>query len=91
MASVNLPSIDYIPSFNEDTVPSGMLSDAQIEAVSYAGAAHEQILASGVRRGFFIGDGTGVGKGREIAGIIMDNKNKGRERAILYQARTGTP
>lgn len=34
------------------------------------------------RRGFFIGDGTGCGKGREVAGIILDNWLKGRRRAL---------
>ena len=32
--------------------------------------------------GFFIGDGAGVGKGRQIAGIIMDNYARGRRRAV---------
>jgi DNA topoisomerase IB/predicted RNA methylase len=34
------------------------------------------------RRGFFIGDGTGAGKGRQVAGIMFDNWNQGRKRAI---------
>lgn len=34
------------------------------------------------RTGFFIGDGTGVGKGREGAGCILDQWNQGRRRAI---------
>jgi hypothetical protein len=34
------------------------------------------------RRGFFLGDGTGVGKGRQVAAIILDNWLKGRRRAI---------
>ena len=28
--------------------------------------------------GFFIGDGAGVGKGRQISGIILDNYARGR-------------
>ena len=32
--------------------------------------------------GFFIGDGAGVGKGRQIAGIILDNYARGRRRHI---------
>jgi hypothetical protein len=35
-----------------------------------------------VRAGYFVADGTGVGKGRESAGIIMDNRNQGRTRAV---------
>lgn len=34
------------------------------------------------RRGWFLGDGTGVGKGRQIASIILDNWLKGRRRAL---------
>ena len=34
------------------------------------------------RKGFFLGDGTGCGKGREIAGVIADNLAQGRSRAL---------
>ena len=34
------------------------------------------------RRGWFLGDGTGAGKGRQVAGIILDNWLKGRCRAV---------
>jgi len=34
------------------------------------------------RRGFFLGDGTGCGKGRQIAAIIADNMAQGRGRAL---------
>jgi predicted RNA methylase len=34
------------------------------------------------RRGWFLGDGTGAGKGRQVAGILLDNWLKGRRRAI---------
>ena len=43
---------------------------------------HEQFLASGERAGFLIGDGAGVGKGRTIAGIILENFLQGRKKAI---------
>lgn len=52
-------------------------------------AAHEVSLVrddadDGVsfRRGFFLGDGTGCGKGRQIATIIADNMSQGRGRAL---------
>jgi hypothetical protein len=32
--------------------------------------------------GFFMGDGPGVGKGRQIAGIIMENYLRGRRKAV---------
>ncbi|ACI59568.1 putative methylase/helicase (plasmid) [Rhizobium leguminosarum bv. trifolii WSM2304] len=34
------------------------------------------------RRGWFLGDGTGAGKGRQAAGIIIDNWLKGRRRHV---------
>ena len=34
------------------------------------------------RRGWFLGDGTGAGKGRQVAGILLDNWLKGRRRAL---------
>ncbi|MCA0404823.1 MAG: strawberry notch family protein [Proteobacteria bacterium] len=34
------------------------------------------------RRGFYLGDGTGAGKGRQVAGIVLDNWLKGRRQAL---------
>ncbi len=34
------------------------------------------------RRGFFLGDGTGCGKGRQVAAIILDHWLRGRRRAL---------
>lgn len=38
--------------------------------------------AARYRRGWFLGDGTGAGKGRQAAGIILDNWLKGRRRHV---------
>ncbi len=52
-------------------------------------APHEVVLvredqadALRFRRGFFLGDGTGCGKGRQIAAIMADNMAQGRVRAV---------
>ncbi len=82
MASVLPPKSDYKPRIPASLVKSGALSDAQLEAIVYAGHAHSDVMANGKRRGFFIGDGTGVGKGREIAGIFLDNKQNGRTKGV---------
>lgn len=82
MSAIDPPNVTYTPSLDKKIIKDGVLSLAQLEAVVYAGQAHEQILPNGKRRGHFIGDGTGVGKGREIAGIIVDNFNKGRKKAV---------
>ena len=82
MSAVSSPKLTYVPKLDQSLIDSGALSDAQLENISYAGQAHEQKLPSGERKGYFIGDGTGVGKGRQIAGIIMDEWNRGRKKAI---------
>ena len=81
MAAVSMPKATYKPSLPADVVKNN-LSDAQLVTVTYAGQAHEQKLPDGRRKGFFVGDGTGVGKGRQIAGIILDNFVQGRTKAV---------
>jgi NTP hydrolase family protein/strawberry notch-like protein/inorganic pyrophosphatase-like protein len=82
MSAVTPPAPSYEISIPNKVVTSGKLSDIQIESIVYTGQAHEQKLPSGERKGFFIGDGTGVGKGREIAGVLMDNWKKGRKKGV---------
>jgi predicted RNA methylase len=104
MASVAPPKPTYRPHLPPALIADGLLSDAQLESVVYAGEAHAGYLAGswtvdetfdvvsaapddaeGVvrfRRGWFLGDGTGAGKGRQVAGILLDNWLKGRRRAV---------
>ncbi|MGA2026674.1 MAG: strawberry notch-like NTP hydrolase domain-containing protein, partial [Syntrophobacteraceae bacterium] len=90
MSSVDAPTVTYKPSIDSDILESGKISDAQMESIVRAGQAHEKILEGpeGHRQGYFIGDGTGVGKGREIAGIIHDNAQKGRKKSLWISANT---
>lgn len=87
MSAVNPPDPTYSPTLSPDIVDKGILSDAQLESLIYAGQAHGKFLPTAEgqipsRRGYFIGDGTGVGKGRQIAGIIADNWNQGRKKHV---------
>lgn len=90
LGSVKLPKPSYQPILDPAIVANGALSDVQLEAIIYAGEAHSRYLqadpidpnAPAPRQGFLIGHGTGVGKGRILAGIILDNWNQGRRRSI---------
>ena len=54
--------------------------DATYDLIS--AAADHADRAVHFRRGFMLGDGTGAGKGRQVAAIILDNWLKGRRRAL---------
>ncbi len=82
LASVEPPDSTYVPDIPSEVITEGRLSDLQMEAVSYIGQRHETVFVDGTRAGFWLGDGTGLGKGREIVGAIWDNWNKGRRRAV---------
>src|SRR5207249_717914 len=82
MAAVVPPDITYRPHLAPEIITEGRLSDIQVERVIYAGQRREQRLPDGSRAGYYVGDGTGVGKGRILAGIILDNWNQDRKRAL---------
>lgn len=85
MSAIDPPDVSYSPNLPNKVVTNGLLSELQLEAIAYAGQAHEQEIQVGenkFRKGFMIGDGTGVGKGREISGVILDNWTQGRHKAV---------
>lgn len=82
MAAVEPPDPTYVPALDSSIVRDGVLSEVQFERVVYAGQRHEQVLTDGARGGFYIGDGTGVGKGRCLAAVALDNWLRGRRRAL---------
>lgn len=83
MATVALPPMTYQPSLPASlTGPGGGLSAVQLESVVLAGQQNEITHGDGARGALLIGDGTGVGKGRETASILLDNWNKGRRRLV---------
>ncbi|XP_055854467.1 protein strawberry notch isoform X7 [Episyrphus balteatus] len=82
LSSVEPCDVYYKLSIPQETIQSGQLSALQLESITYASQAHDHLLADGSRAGFLIGDGAGVGKGRTIAGIIFENYQKGRKKAL---------
>jgi hypothetical protein len=88
MAAVEAPAISYKPKIPQSLIDSGKLSDVQLEFVARAGGVHEQIMPDGQRAGIMCGDGTGVGKGAQQAGIILDNWNRGRKKSVWISENT---
>ncbi|XP_034738503.1 protein strawberry notch homolog 2 isoform X2 [Etheostoma cragini] len=84
LSSVPPPDITYTLSIPEGTINRGLLSALQLEAIIYACQQHEVILQNNQRAGFLIGDGAGVGKGRTVAGIILENYLKGRKKSLWF-------
>eukprot|EP00066_Takifugu_rubripes_P023731 XP_011612997.1 PREDICTED: protein strawberry notch homolog 2 isoform X2 [Takifugu rubripes] len=84
LSSVPPPDITYVLSLPETTIKGGLLSALQLEAIIYGCQQHEVILQNKQRAGFLIGDGAGVGKGRTVAGIILENYLKGRKKALWF-------
>ncbi|XP_036442548.1 protein strawberry notch homolog 2 isoform X2 [Colossoma macropomum] len=84
LSSVPPPDITYTLSIPEQIINIGRLSALQLEAIIYACQQHEVILQNNQRAGFLIGDGAGVGKGRTVAGIILENYLKGRKKALWF-------
>lgn len=82
MAAVEYPEVTEIPNIDASIIEDGRLSDVQLEFVALAAHAHNQLLPSEERTGILFGDGTGMGKGRGIPGVILHNWNEGRRQAI---------
>ena len=67
LSAVRPPAITYELRLARKVIEKGYLSDLQLESLVYAAQQHEKFDGE-KRKGFFIGDGAGVGKGRQLAG-----------------------
>ena len=63
-----------------------LLSSPQLESVAYAARRFQTHLPSGVRAGYYLGDGTGCGKGRVIAALVWHLWNSGAKRHVWLSA-----
>jgi hypothetical protein len=82
LSSVPEPKVANKLRLPSKTLLDGLLTDSQAEICLRAIAQHELRLPNGQRCGFFMGDGAGVGKGRQQAAIIFHNFLHGRRKAL---------
>ena len=86
MACVEPPDVTYRHSLPTDLIAEGRVSNLQLEDVIYAGQATSVILPDGARKGHWNGDGTGIGKGREIYAFIYNELEQGRKKHVHISA-----
>jgi len=80
LSDVQLESIIYAGEAHSHFLPGHWLFDKDHERL--LPATDDDAQARQLRQGYQLGDGTGVGKGRQAAGIILDNWLKGRRKAL---------
>ena len=80
LSAPQLESVIYAGNAHE-THLKGWFKRGEIEGPLMAATEGDE-AAFRLRKGWFLGDGTGCGKGRQVAGIILDNWLQGRRRAV---------
>jgi hypothetical protein len=80
LSDAQLETMIYAGEAHSDHLAGSWTVDETFDTV---GAAADGVAGSvRFRRGFMLGDGTGAGKGRQSAGIILDNWLRGRRKAV---------
>lgn len=80
LSDAQLETVIYAGEAHSDHLAGSWTVDATFDVVT--AAREDATNAARFRRGFMIGDGTGVGKGRQSAAIILDNWLQGRRKAV---------
>ncbi|MCP1556794.1 UNVERIFIED_ORG: hypothetical protein M2438_005296 [Methylobacterium sp. SuP10 SLI 274] len=80
LSECQLETVIYAGAAHDRHLPGHWTVDETGTILSAAAAGSESAVR--FRQGFFLGDGTGAGKGRQVAGIILDNWMQGRRRAL---------
>jgi hypothetical protein len=80
LSDAQLETIIYAGEAHGGFLAGSWTVDATFDLVSAATDDAEDAVR--FRRGFMLGDGTGAGKGRQSAGIILDNWMRGRRKAV---------
>jgi predicted RNA methylase len=80
LSDAQLETVIYAGEAHSNHLAGSWTMDETFDTVS---AAADGVAGSvRFRRGFMLGDGTGAGKGRQSAGIILDNWLRGRRKAV---------
>ncbi|MFH1343994.1 MAG: strawberry notch family protein [Pseudomonadota bacterium] len=80
LSDAQIESVIYAGEAHSGHLSGTWTVDETCDVVSAAPEGAENAVR--FRRGWFLGDGTGCSKGRQVAGIILDNWLQGRRRAI---------
>ncbi|MGE0847811.1 MAG: strawberry notch-like NTP hydrolase domain-containing protein, partial [Flavobacteriaceae bacterium] len=80
LSDAQLETVIYAGEAHSDHLVGAWTLDDTFDVVT--AAPEDAASAVRFRQGFMIGDGTGVGKGRESAAIILDNWLQGRRKAV---------
>ncbi|OOY28464.1 methylase [Thioclava sp. L04-15] len=80
LSDAQLETVIYAGDAHADHLAGAWAVDEHFDNVS--AAPEDAAGAVRFRRGFMLGDGTGAGKGRQSAGIILDNWLRGRRKAV---------
>lgn len=86
MACVEPPDVTYRHHLPADVIAEGRISNLQLEDLIYAGQATNVLLPDGSCKGHWNGDGTGIGKGREIYSFIYNEFAQGRKKHVHISA-----
>ncbi|MGF2040608.1 MAG: strawberry notch-like NTP hydrolase domain-containing protein [Nostoc sp. CmiVER01] len=80
LSEAQLESVIYAGQTHSEFLSGSYIVDDSWDNVTVAAQGEENAVK--FRRGWFLGDSTGSGKGRQVAGIILDNWCQERRKAI---------
>jgi len=80
LSDAQIETVIYAGEAHGEYLAGSWSVDETFDVVQAAPADVERSVR--FRRGFMLGDGTGAGKGRQSAGIILDNWLRGRRKAV---------
>jgi hypothetical protein len=80
LSAPQLETVIYAGNAHQSFLPAHYQVDETLDEVKRVSPETEGAVQ--FRRGYFLGDGTGVGKGRQVAAILLDNWLQGRHQAV---------